>query len=280
MSNYRLIAVDLDGTLLDSNKNISERTRNILEEANSQGVEIVFSTGRYYDMIPDTVKNLPFINYAICINGAEVYDIKNKKVLFSRLIDLDTALEIMGYLDHQEVIYDAYVNNKGYMSVNDYEKVYDDRYIKSAYHRENIEQFRTFVPDLKQFLLEKGKDLQKFQFFSQNRQAIVTSSQYIKDNYPQCTVSSSLYFNTEINGPDVTKGNALKILAEILGIDISETMAFGDGGNDISLLRAAGLGVAMANAFDDVLKIADYITLTNDNDGVADAIEKLVLQRT
>ena len=277
MSKYKLIALDLDGTLLNDKKEISERNISALKAAKNKGAEIVFSTGRYYDMIPDVAKALDFVDYGIFINGAEVYDIKNKKVIFSRTMDLDTCLEALEYLASLDVIYDAYVENKGYMSKHIFDKIYDERYLKSVYHRENIEQYRTVVPDLFVFLKETGKDLQKFQFFSQDKEAIKRGSAYLKEHYPQFTVSSSLLFNTEVNGKDVNKGNGLKILAERLGIDMSETMAFGDGGNDMTLIDAAGMGVAMGNGIDDLKAIASYVTLTNNEDGVADAIEKFVL---
>ena len=277
MSKYKLIALDLDGTLLNDQKEVSKRNREALKAAHEQGVEIMFSTGRYYDMIPDAAKELDFVNYGIFINGAEVYDIKNKKILYSKLMDLDTCLEALEYLKSMDVIYDAYVDNKGYMSRNVFEKIYDERYLNSTYHRENIEQYRTVVPDLFEFLRETGRDLQKFQFFSPQREKIKEGSEYLRSHYPQFTVSSSLFFNTEVNGTDVNKGNGLKALAEILGIDISETMAFGDGGNDISLIKAAGFGVAMENGIDELKSIASFVTLSNNEDGVAYAIEKFVL---
>ena len=163
------------------------------------------------------------------------------------------------------------------MSKHIFDKIYDERYLKSVYHRENIEQYRTVVPDLFVFLKETGKDLQKFQFFSQDKETVKRGSAYLKEHYPQFTVSSSLLFNTEVNGKDVNKGNGLRILAERLGIEMSETMAFGDGGNDMTLIDAAGMGVAMGNGIDDLKAIASYVTLTNNEDGVADAIEKFVL---
>ena len=277
MNKIKLIALDLDGTLLNDKKEVSERNREALRAAHEKGAEIVFSTGRYYDMIPDAAKELDFVNYGIFINGAEVYDIKNKKVLSEKIMDLDTCLEALEYIATLDVIYDAYVENKGYMSKDIFAKIYDERYLRSVYHRENIEQFRTVVPDLFEFLKEKGKGLQKFQFFSQDRDKIKRGTEYIRAHYPQFTVSSSLMFNTEINGEGVNKGNALKILAEKLGIDMSETMAFGDGGNDMVLLKAAGMGVAMDNGMSEVKSIADYVTLSNNEDGVAYAIEKFLL---
>ena len=273
----KLIALDLDNTLLTHKKEVTERTRKALKAASDLGVRIVFSTGRYYDMIPDAAKELEFVDHAICINGAEIYDIKNKKILYDKRVKASTALEIMEYLDTIDVIYDAYIDDKGYVSEDMFQKIYDDRYISSDYYRTTFERYRTTVPDLKTFIRECGKDIQKFQFFSQNYDTIKKGSEYIKTNYPQCTVSTSMINNTEINGENVSKGNSLKILADILGIKIEETMAVGDGGNDIEMLKTAGFAVAMGNSIDEVKEIADFITYSNNDDGVAYAVEKYVL---
>ena len=277
MSKYKLIATDLDGTLLRNDKTISERTKAVLEEASKQGVEIVPCTGRLYRMLPECIKELPFLRYAVCINGAAVFDIRNDVSLAGKLTDLDTSIKIMEYLDTIDVIYDAYVDNTGYMSQSSFDKRYDTKYIVSPFYRNNFENYRTKVPDLKTFLKDKGMDVQKFQFFSQDKKILDDAVEHIHKLYPELMITESNPDDVEINGPEATKGNGLKLLADIMGIDMDEVLSFGDGGNDLSMMKASGFSVAPSNAPEFVKNEADYVTLSNEEDGVADAIEKFIL---
>ena len=277
MKEYKLITVDLDWTLLRNDKTLSKKNAEALEAAAAKDIEIVPCTGRYYEMIPESVRSLPFIHYAICINGADIYDVRNKSSLETHLIDKDLTIEIMEYIDTIDVIYDAYIDNHAYVSQKLYDKISEPGYVDDPHQIKTMTAFRTPVPELKEYIKERGIDIQKFQMYTQNNMLLKSATEYIRSKYPQVSVSSSMLFNTEINDVNATKGNGLRSLASHLGIDISETMAFGDGGNDISMIEAAGTGIAMANGVEPVRKIADFVTLSNEEDGVAYAIEKFIL---
>jgi hypothetical protein len=139
-----------------------------------------------------------------------------------------------------------------------------------------VRSTRILVPDIIRYVEETGQDAEKINIFVKDpaeREPIKKELSAI----PGIVICSSLYNNLEINAEGATKGNALLWLADYLGIAREETMAFGDGENDVPMLEAAGIGVAMANGVDAAKAAADELTLTNDEDGVAAAIERLVL---
>ena len=268
----RLIALDLDGTLLNTQKQLSEENRAALTRAARAGIHIVPTTGRFFDGMPDTVRALPFLRYAITINGAEVADRRTGEELYKADIPLARALELMRYLDTLPVIYDCYQDNAGWIS--EHLKARIDSTVKDPHFRKMLHELRKPVPELKAFVTERGRDIQKIQFFIPTPELRQELLETLPKMYPDLAVSSSVSENIEVNAAGATKGKALLGLAERLGIPREGTMAFGDGLNDLSMLEAAGVGVAMENACAEAKAAADYITLSNDDHGVAYAIEK------
>lgn len=116
MNSVKLLALDLDGTLLNSQKELTPRTRDALYAAAEAGVEIVPTTGRFFTGMPEVIQKLPFLHYAITINGAQVYDIRAEKAVSRAEIPLETALRVLEYLDGFPVIYDCYQDNWGWMT--------------------------------------------------------------------------------------------------------------------------------------------------------------------
>ena len=126
--------------------------------------------------------------------------------------------------------------------------------------------------ELKAFLTERGHDIQKSQFFAKDMDLRARLMQEIPERFPDLIVSSAVVNNVEINDKNAHKGNAIRQLAQHLGLEMSQVLAFGDGSNDITMLQEAGIGVCMENGLDSVKAIADYITDSCDEDGVAKAI--------
>lgn len=274
----RLIALDLDGTLLDTRKRLSDENRAALERAARAGIHIVPTTGRFFDGMPEAVKNLPFIRYAITINGAEVADRQTGEELYQSNIPLARALELMCYLDTLPVIYDCYQDNAGWISEHLKAKI--DGMVKDPHFRKMLHDLRKPVTELKAFVSERGRDVQKIQFFIPTPELRLELLEKLPEMFPDLAISSSVSENIEVNAAGATKGKALLGLAERLGIPREGTMAFGDGLNDLSMLEAAGFGVAMENACVEAKAAADYITLSCDDHGVARAIEKFCFGKT
>ncbi len=284
MNGIRIIALDLDGTLLDSEKRLSEVNRAALERAAERGVLIVPTTGRFFGMMPPAVRDLPFVRYAITINGAQVYDRETDTAIVRDEIPLDMALGVMEVLDRFDVIYDCYRQNWGWMTAALQDKAAD--YATNEHYLKMVREFRKPVPELKAHLKATANDgdVQKIMLFARNTQVSDLSSQVLDAirlelaaRFPEIKVTSSTWNNIELNIRTAHKGNALKRFAEHLGLGLANCMAFGDGMNDFTMVEAAGLGVAMANAEPEVKRVAKWIAPSNDDDGVAAGLEEWVL---
>ena len=279
----RIIALDLDGTLLDSEKRLSEVNRDALARAAEKGVLIVPTTGRFFGMMPPAVRDLPFVRYAITINGAQVYDRETDTALVRDEIPLDMALGIMEVLDRYDVIYDCYRQNWGWMTAALQDKAAD--YATNEHYLRMVREFRKPVPELKAHLKATAEDgdVQKVMLFATNRErsAAIDCLRKLLDEivarFPDIKVTASTWNNIELNIRTAHKGNALKRFAEHLGFTLENCMAFGDGMNDFTMVEAAGLGIAMANAEPEVKRVAKWIAPSNDADGVAAGLERWVL---
>ena len=270
MRDIRIIALDLDGTLLDSGKNLSAANRDALAAAAEKGIHIVPTTGRFFGGMPESVRALPFVRYAITVNGAQVYDRATDTAIVREELPLATALAIMRYLDGFDVIYDCYQDNWGRMTASMQARAAD--YAPDAHYLKMIRELRKPYPDLKAHLEEEGRDVQKIMLFARDLAVRAQIAEGLKARFPELAVSASTFNNLELNSARAHKGLALKRFAEHLGFGLENCMAFGDGANDLTMIQAAGIGVAMSNACPEVLAAADYVTLSNDEDGVAAAL--------
>ena len=276
----RIVALDLDGTLLDSEKRLSETNRDALARAAAKGVLIVPTTGRFFGMMPPAVRDLPFVRYAITINGAQVYDRETDTAIVRDEIPLDMALGVMEVLDRYDVIYDCYRQNWGWMTAALQDKAAD--YATNEHYLKMVREFRKPVPELKAHLRETAADgdVQKIMLFASNREqstaidCLRKLSDEIASKFPDIKVTASTWNNLELNIKTAHKGNALKRFAEHLGFGLENCMAFGDGMNDFTMVEAAGLGIAMANAEPEVKRVAKWIAPSNDEDGVAAGLVK------
>lgn len=271
-----IVALDLDGTLLDSQKRLSEANRGAIARAAAAGVQIVPTTGRFFDMMPSAVRDLPFVRYAITINGAQVYDRVKDCVVAREEIPLGMAVEILELLDGFDVVYDCYRNNWGWMTAAMQDK--SDAYATDEHYLRMIREFRRPVPELKAHLRETAADgdVQKIMMFSRNDAApepvLDAIARAVAERFPDVRVTASTRNNLELNIASAHKGRALERLAGHLGLTLANCMAFGDGLNDLTMVEAAGIGVAMSNAVDEVKRAASIVTASNDEDGVAKAL--------
>ena len=274
----RLIALDLDGTLLDSQKRLSEANRAALARAAEAGALIVPTTGRFFDMMPQVVRDLPFVRYAITSNGAQVYDRATGEAVVRDEMPLDEAIAVMEILDGYDVIYDCYRNGWGWMTESLQAKAAE--YAPDEHYLKMVREYRTPVPELKAHLRATASegDVQKIMLFVRGVPgADAALSAIVRDvgaRFPDVRITCSTHNNLELNANTAHKGNALRRLAGHLGFTAAECMAFGDGRNDLTMIEAAGVGVAMGNAVEEVRRVADIVAPTNDEDGVASVIAR------
>lgn len=270
--NIRLIAFDLDGTLLKNDKSISKRTLDVLHRAAEKGILLVPTTGRFFMGIPETVRDLTFVRYAICLNGAEVYDRENDQILYSAGLNKEDATMLWDYIDHLPGLCSVYQSGKGMMSDYDYHHIQDcdmPEALQSA-----IRHMYIPVEDIRKHVFSTPNPVQKIQAYLYTEEQKDREIERMKSVFPQFAITSSIAVNIEVNAPNATKGIALEVLSRHLNIPLEACMAIGDGLNDISMIEKAGIGVAMGNAVEEVTRAADVITATNENDGMAEIIEK------
>ena len=271
MSEIRIIALDLDGTLLNSRKELTPGCRAALDRAAAAGIEIVPTTGRYFGGMPEVIRALPYLHYAITVNGAQVYDIRRDAVVYRAELPCAQAVAIMQAFDDESIDYDCYMDNQGWITRSVWERAAEFGPDEHYFHM--VRTLRKPVDDLKRFVLERGGSVQKVQAFTWDMPLRRRMLDTLAERFESIAISSSVVNNIEVNHADANKGAALLRLAEYLGLDRSQTAAFGDGLNDVSMIADAGIGIAMANACQEVAACADRVTAGCDEDGVAAGIE-------
>ena len=270
----KLLAFDLDGTLLDDSKAVPYENTLALRAAAEKNILTVPASGRIFRFMPEPVRTQLSARYFITTNGGEVYDAVSDSVLYSAEIPLQRALDVLDHFDTVDGIYDCYADNAGYMSRAFMEKADDyflDPVLNAMLHSYTLKT-RTPVDDLRGFMTARGGSLQKLQMFFRDPEERLHQLEVLPRLFPDLVISSSLANNIEVNSAEATKGQALSALCAKLGIDRSEVMAFGDGLNDLDMLQFAGIPIAMGNADPLIREKAAYITASNNEAGLAKAL--------
>lgn len=273
----KMIGFDLDGTLLTDQKELGEYTVQILKRAVEEGIVILPITGRPLCGLPEEVTGLTGLRYAITANGARILDLKNAAVLKEQLVSVETAEKILDILGNYDSLREIYYDGTGYAEREKLEQI--DHFFEEGPMAEYVRSTRQPVENLMDKFRKESREVDKVQGVFANlgeREAALDEIRKLEG----VTITGALHNNIEVNAAGVDKGNALLWLAQYLGIAPEETMAFGDGNNDITLLEKAGTGVAMKNGIEEVKHAADRITeKTNDEEGAAKFIETYVLKK-
>lgn len=265
----KLVTIDLDGTLFDNQKRISEANKNAIKKAKELGVRVVIATGRPFNGVLPVLKELDLLDetdYCIIYNGAKVFNVKTKELIFSSSITgsdvkalYNEALRLNTYL--QAFSIDETLITKEHNPYTDVEA--------SINHiKDELYDFTTIKDEdlfIKFMMVNNEEELNR---------VIKEVSPEFKKNYSM--VRSSPIFLEFLN-KNTNKGNALIALANHLNIPLEDTMAIGDQDNDVSMIKASGFGVCMANGAAEARCAADFITLDNESSGVAYAFEKFIL---
>ncbi|MEO8973044.1 MAG: Cof-type HAD-IIB family hydrolase [Ktedonobacteraceae bacterium] len=264
---YRLIAIDLDGTLLTPapNKSITPHTHDILCKAVDQGITIVIATGQTLQVLRQVCANLPLSTPQIIENGAVVANFADGRILFEQPFPQEYILPVLDIL-HSFGFYRVY-------------HTHDSVYVDSDTPRARTWYRPPIAPPVEVADVASLYPLPCIKLVGVGETETLREKRLKLEEIfaGKLYVTQSSFDLIEFLHPDVSKGNALRVIAANLGIAPEEVVAIGDNHNDIGMLRFAGLGVAMGNAHDEVKAAADYVTLSNAEEGVAAVIEKLVL---
>lgn len=273
--NIRMIGFDLDGTLLNDQKELTEYTRSVLSRAREKGVELVVATGRPVTGVPKELLEFPGMRYVLASNGGRIVDRQEKKVIYECPVGYDLAVRVLRIFDEYDTLKEIYFDGMGYAKEGEIARA--EYYVGSQPVVEYIRSTRAGVPDLWEKMREmEGHGLDKVHAVFRREEDQKEARRRI-EKLGGLVVTSAISRNLEANALGADKGTGLLRLGSYLGIPREEIMACGDGENDLAMIRSAGFGVAVENAVESVKEAADYITLSNNENGVALAVEKFVL---
>lgn len=276
MNNYRMIVTDMDGTVLGTDHKITKDNKIALKKAEDKGIKIVFATGRFHESAKVHIDFLEEKMPIISSNGSIIKNPITNEVLYCNSIDEDKCIRIMDTLDKYHLKY----------------QIYTDEIILQKYDTEEEKQMmidfiKTVFSDKTEIIFKKdlrddikNKNILKFNVMELERMDLIDITRNELNKIDGIEITSSWGNNLEIMSEGSTKGKAIEFLANLLNINREEIIAFGDNYNDISMIEFVGTGVAMGNAEGDVKNIANYVTDTNSESGVAKAIDKLVFEKS
>jgi len=284
---YKLIAIDLDGTLLNSYGEVTKENEEAIQNAISKGIQVVLASGRPIMSVKNLANQINANNYIICGNGAVLYDIQNEQIIYDRFLDKSKVLQIVKICEENSIYYNLYTDKMIIAKGLNHNVLF--------YNKENLnkpEEKKTrinIVEDIYKYVEERNDEnylkiticddskiifdriIQKLRLIKDVDVLDVAhmSRKIIKDGTEDVSIQ---YYYTEITNSGVDKWYAIEDLMNKLSISKSEVMAIGDNVNDKIMIQNAGLGVVMGNSAPYIKEIADIVVSDNDNSGVAEAI--------
>lgn len=273
MRNYKLIAFDMDGTLLNSRKVLPEANIEAIERAFSADKIVILSTGRCLSELEDFVCKIPKLRYLNCTSGACVYDLQEEKTIFSKYIDVDTVLKILDLIEDRDVMIE-FLTERHFFPKDKIDVM--EEYGMGVY-KEFYRRVAEKIDDLAGWYRKNPFPLGKFNIYHRNPVEREITYDLIKSANIEVSSAYAEITSIEMSANGVDKGIGLEKLCEHLGIDIKDTIAVGDADNDIGIFKKAGLKIAMDNANSNIKGLSDVIVPDCDNGGCVVAIEKYLL---
>ncbi len=288
---YKMIAIDLDGTLLNSYGQVSEKNKELLNKAMQKDINIVIASGRSTNSVKNIANELGVNSYIICGNGSLIYDLKKDEIIYDKFIDKKKVLQIIKICEANSIYYNIYTESMVIAKTLHNNVLF--------YHQENAGKADSkktkinIVQDIYKYVEEmENQNILKITISDNDNvifNGIIKKLREIKDidvldvahmsrkiiKYGTEEISLEYYY-TEITNQNVDKWYAIEYLIDKLGIKKEEVMTIGDNVNDKIMIENAGLGVAMGNSAPYIKEVADVVVSDNNQDGVAEAIEKVL----
>ncbi len=273
-SMYKMIAIDLDGTLLNSNKEISYENRKCIKLALEKGVKVVICSGRIYTGAKIYSEQLSLQEPLIVCNGAVIKDTKTDDVLFTNLLSKKDCYDVINILHDEDIYFHTYIDDIMYAEKLDYSALH--YMLKSKDLGSDLRIDVKIVESVYDMIVRGNVNPSKIVVMSSDLKALLRARMAV-ENIKTIEVVKSSHDNFEVLNYGVSKGKALEIISRKLFVKREEIIAIGDNENDCSMLEYAGFSVAMGNAEESIKNICDFVTTSNDENGVAHVIKKFVL---
>lgn len=273
MSQYHLIAFDMDGTLLNSDKKIAESSIAAIEKASKEGKFVILNTGRGPAELTEFFDILKDVRYYNCVSGALVFDHETNSTIFKKAIPVEVVKELFQIAKEEDVMIHI-LSQKSIVQKDCLENMehYNMGIYSTMFHKVSDP-----VDDMEEAYLANPYPVEKFNLYHASIEARDRTYARLKESGLPVELAFSEHANVEVTAQNVDKSLGLGKLCEHLGFTINEAIAVGDADNDYAAIQAAGLGIAMGNANESIKSIADVIVADNDHDGCVEAIEKYLL---
>lgn len=287
---YKLIAIDLDGTLLNSYGEITDKNKKAIKYALNKGVNVILASGRDPQTMKKISQELGIENFLIAGNGASIYDIKLERNIYENYLEIDKALKIIKICKENSIFFSIYTTNGIVTEGIEYNiKVFNnENSFRPNKKRTSIE----IVKDIYNYVQEKKPNILKIIICDENKIIFKNIMEKMK-NVREVEIlevehmSKKMirigtqeypieYFYTEVTNKNANKWDAIQFLIKKLNIMENEVICIGDNMNDLKMIKNAGLGIAMKNSAIEKQKIADYVTEDNNSNGVGNAIYKYI----
>ena len=290
---YKIVTVDLDGTLLNSAGEVSDYTKDIIQKSINRGTDVILASGRPINSVESIAYEIGSKNYLISGNGAIVYDIAKKEVIYDRFLNKEQVLNIVRICEENSIYCNVYTEMEVIAKSLNYNVLfyYKENARKAEGKRTNI----NIVPNMYKYIEELSQErFLKVTVCDDNRMIFNSiirklklindidvldvshmSRKVIKDGTSQIPIE---YYYTEITNKNVNKWTAIEFLLNKLHIQREAVIGIGDNVNDKEMIENAGLGVAMGNSSPEMKAIADVVVSDNNSEGVAEVIKKFVLE--
>ena len=290
---YKLVAIDLDGTLLNSYGEVSNKNKETIKKAMvEKNVEVILASGRPIMSVKNLANEIGCNNYMICGNGAITYDIQNEEIIYDKFLEKSKVLQIIRICEENSIFYNVYTKDTILTKNLNYNILFYNQ--ENAYKTEDKKTRITIMQNIEEYVKNRQEeDYLKITICDESKVIFASiirklkeikdvdvlevehmSRKMIKDGTENVAIG---YYYTEITNTNVDKWQAIENLIQKLGINKEEVMTIGDNINDSQMVKNAGLGVMMGNSAPYIKEMADVVVQDNDNDGVAEAIENYIL---
>lgn len=263
--NYKLIVTDMDGTLLNGDHQISEKNKAALKYASEKGINVAIATGRIYESTIKYAKELGIKTPIICCNGALIKE-SSGEIIYESIIDNHICNKIIDVLEKNNIYYQCFTDDTIFTT-------HINEWLRKYQMQEDLNIKIIESDNIKEKII--GKNILKFLVIESNLELLCKVEEDLK-NIEDIELTKSFFDNIEVMKKGVNKGSAVESLGKYLGIDKSEIITFGDNHNDLSMIKYAGMGIAMGNAENIVKENANFITCKNTEDGVAKALNEIL----